>query len=399
MKPIITSLLDTDYYKFSMGQYAWKYYPNVKVKYAFKNRTSKVKLGKLIDKAELLYQLDKVRGLRFTLEELDYLRSLKIFSNGYLSYLNKLVLSPIYVGEKNGKLIIETEGLWSDAIFWETFILSIVNELYCEQNRGGIILSGDIELDEKIEILNNSTIKFVDFGTRRRFSKAWQEHVVSTLKSKIKNGNFLGTSNVYLAKKYNLNPIGTFAHELPMVIAGTEDNGLHSVAPIRKSHSTMLAKWYELYGEALSIALTDTFGTNFFFEDFKDKAKSWKGLRQDSGDPFEFGHRVIKYYKDLNVDPKNKVIIFSDGLCINKIKQLQTMFEGKIKIAYGWGTNLTNDRGVKPLSIVVKSVEANAKPLVKLSDNIAKAIGDKHTIARYKQAFGYINKYNEQTVY
>lgn len=396
--PIITSLLDTDYYKFTMGQYAWKYFPKVKVKYAFKNRTKNVQLGKLMNKTELLYQFDKVRGLRFTLEELDYLKNLGIFSNDYLSYLNNLVLPPVYIEESKGKLIIETEGLWPEAIFWETFILSIVNELYCEQNRGGIILSGNIELENKIEILNQSTIKFVDFGTRRRFSKAWQENVIATLlKNKCKG--LLGTSNVYLAKKYKLNPIGTFAHELPMVIAGTEDNRLHSVAPIRKSHSIMLNKWYELYGEFLSIALTDTFGSKFFFEDFKDKAKSWKGLRQDSGNPFEFGHKAIKYYKDLGIDPKTKIIIFSDGLDIDKIRQLQAMFEGKIKIVYGWGTNLTNDRGIRPLSIVVKSVEANGKPLVKLSDNIAKAIGDGHTLVRYKQAFGYTLKYNEPTVY
>ena len=161
----------------------------------------------------------------------------------------------------------------------------------------------------------------------------------------------------------------------------------------------MLDKWYDLYGKQLSIALTDTFGSKFFFEDFKDMAKSWQGLRQDSGDPFKFGKTAIKYYKDLGIDPKEKLIIFSDGLDIDKIRKLQAMFEGKIKIAYGWGTNLTNDRGIKPLSIVVKSVEANGKPLVKLSDNVAKAIGDKHTIARYKDAFGYTNKYNEQTVY
>ena len=275
--------------------------------------------------------------------------------------------------------------------------MSIVNELYCKQDN--VTLSGDIELSEKIKILNNSSIKFVDFGTRRRFSRGWHKHIINTLISEIKNYNLLGTSNVYLAKEYNLKPMGTFAHELPMVIAGTEDNGSHSVTPIRKSHSIMLNKWYELYGETLSIALTDTFGSTFFFEDFKDKAKIWKGLRQDSGDPFKFGHKAIKYYKDLGIDPKTKIIVFSDGLDINKISQLQNMFEGKIKIAFGWGTNLTNDRGIKPLSIVVKSVEANERPLVKLSDNLAKAIGDKHTMDRYKQAFGYTNEYNEQTIY
>ena len=393
---IIKSLLDTDYYKFSMGQYAWKYFPKVKVKYAFKNRTKDIQLGNMINTIELLSELDWVRSLRFTMEELNYLKSLKIFSNEYLSYLSKLALPPVFVEKKDGELIIETEGYWPEAIFWETYILSIVNELYCREAKQGIPLSGDIQLDVKLELANLQNIKFVDFGTRRRFSAYWHKHVIQKILEYDCSG-FLGTSNVHLAHLYNLKPIGTLAHELPMVLAGIND---YSGITLKNSHDKMLTLWEYMYGKDLSIALTDTFGTDFFFRDFTtEKAKFWKGLRQDSGDPFKFGEKAIEFYKSKGINPKEKLVVFSDGLDIKKIMALETQFKDKFITAYGWGTNLTNDRGIKPLSIVVKAVEANGRPLIKLSDNLAKAIGSKGMMKKYKEVFIYNNTYTEQPLY
>lgn len=402
MKPIINSLLDTDYYKFSMGQYAWKYFPEVKVKYAFKNRTKDIELGNCIPIDTLIEEFDNVRSLRFTFEELHYLESLGIFSKDYLSFLNKLILPPVYVKKDKGKLIIETEGTWSEAIFWETFILSIVNELYYNiaiDSKVYVpqISVGETRLWKKIDQINKIPFKFIEFGTRRRYSREWQDNVICQMLMNVKDTYFLGTSNVYLAKKYSMKPIGTLAHELPMVLAGIND---YSLEVLKASHDRMLTLWEYMYGKDLTIALTDTFGTDFFFRDFsKEKAKFWKGLRQDSGDPFEFGKKAIKFYKSVGINPKEKLIVFSDGLNIDTILKLEKAFKGKFMTTYGWGTNLTNDMGYDPLSIVVKAVEANGKPLVKLSDNLAKAIGNKKTMEKYKKVFVYDNTYTEPTLY
>lgn len=395
---IIDSLLDTDFYKFTMGQYAWKYYPDVKVKYGFINR-SKVKLGKVIDLQELIDQLDEVRELKLSMDELNYLNSLGIFSKKYLNFLSNLKMPPVYVSKEDGRLKIETEGTWCEAIFWETFILSIVNELYYREVKPKNYLDSFYNnFVPKMDRIIANPFSFVEFGTRRRFSKDIQGTLVGLLATGLQNSKALiGTSNVYLAKSYNLKPIGTMAHELPMVCAGLGD---YHIDVLKKSHNKMLQQWYYLYGEELSIALTDTFGTGFFFKDFtKEKAELWKGLRQDSGDPIEFGKKAIKFYKKYGIDPKEKLIIFSDGLVINRIYEIEKAFKGKIKTAYGWGTNLTNDVGAEPLSIVVKAIEANGRPLVKLSDNVAKALGTPKIIEKYKKAFGYKSTYEEPVYY
>ncbi len=416
MNNIITSLLDTDFYKFTMGQFAWLYYPDVKVKYAFTDRT---KDSTLLDFGvtdegivrNIIEELDAVRNLKFTLEELNYLSNLGIFSKEYLNFLSNLNLPPVYVSIKKNKLIIETEGKWSEAIFWETFILSIVNELYHRRFLNvGHIGECDRRLDTKIDKINATPFKFIEFGTRRRFSKEIQDRVLRELLAGIHNDSLLGTSNVYLAKEYDLKPIGTMAHELPMVIAGLNEAfvGVSDYSRHIIFKHCAFNNWYELCGEDLSIALTDTFGSDFFFEDFsKNQAKKWRGLRQDSGDPIGFGYKAIEFYNKHGINPKEKLIVFSDGLNINKIYKIEKEFKGKIQTAYGWGTNLTNDVGYdkncsyigKPLSIVVKAVEANGIPLVKLTDNLNKAVGDKKTIERYKKAFGYKNTYKEQLKY
>jgi len=205
-----------------------------------------------------------------------------------------------------------------------------------------------------------------------------------------------GTSNVYFAMKFDLKPIGTFAHELDMVYSGIYCG---SDEELRGSHNRVLEDWWNLYGAPLSIALTDTFGSKFFFEDMtKEQAEKWKGLRQDSGDPIEFGERAVKFYESHGIDPKTKLIVFSDGLDVFTIVKLAEHFKGRINVTFGWGTNLTNDVGFDTLSLVVKAVEANGKPLVKLSDNLAKAMGPAKVVERFKRVFGYTNTDSKECV-
>lgn len=401
---IINSLLDTDFYKFSMGYYAYKYYPDVTVKYSFTNRTKDVKLGNLINIDKLKAEIYHVSTLRFIFDELQFLRKQGIFSVEYLRFLNTLRLPPVYIRvEKNGTLIIETEGTWSEAIFWETIIISIVNEMYFNQltvenpeinvNQDIYVPNGRTNLELKIKKIDEKPFKFADFGTRRRLSHYWQGYVLERLKLNVNSKSFLGTSNVYFAKKLGLKPIGTFAHELLMIVCGINPDNM------KAHHNQALSRWYNLYGEKLSIALTDTYGTEFFFKEGLEYPDRWNGLRQDSGDPFDFASNAIDYYKNLGINPKEKTIIFSDGLDVDKIIELENSFKGYIKLAYGWGTNLTNDCGVEPLSLVMKATEANGNSLVKLSDNLAKAVGNQEEIRRYKKVFGYTNTFKETTKY
>jgi nicotinate phosphoribosyltransferase len=237
--------------------------------------------------------------------------------------------------------------------------------------------------DEKIAILKDRPdIKFSDFGTRRRFSYAWQKHVVERVATELPD-NFVGTSNIYLAHELGLKPIGTFAHELPMVYAALADKNGES--PL-DGHNRVLQDWEQAYKGDLSTALTDTFTTDFFFADFTpEQADQWKSLRHDSGDPIEFGTRVIEFYDNLGIDPQNKTVVFSDGLDIDTIVELADYFKGRINVMFGWGTTLTNDLGVKANNFVMKAVRADGMPTVKLSDAEGKHTGPADKIELYKQ--------------
>jgi nicotinate phosphoribosyltransferase len=247
--------------------------------------------------------------------------------------------------------------------------------------------TGTLRLAEKINILRaRPDITFSDFGTRRRFSRSWQEYVIRVLAQEIP-GQLLGTSNTAMAMQYGLLPMGTMAHELYMVMAGIM---AESDATIRASHNRVLQEWWEEYGWGLSIALTDTYGSDFFFRDMTTaQARAWKGLRQDSGDPLAFGEKAIAFYERHGIDPRDKLIVFSDGLDLGTIVKLADHFAGRIGVSFGWGTNLTNDLGFEALSLVIKVVEANGRRAVKLSDNLAKATGDAPDIERFKRIFGY----------
>jgi len=398
---IIQSLLDLDFYKLTMMQLVWKLHRDVPVKYAFINRTKRVPLPWHVRQTDLERELTEAGKLRLAAGERSYLESLGFFGAEFLDALSSLEPSPVRVGVEAGQYSVTVEGTWFRSILWETFILSIMNELYNRDVRSRLgqgdvdaYLGGARRLRRKLKRLKERGVGgIIEFGTRRRDSARWQRHVVEELSGHL-GRQFTGTSNVHLARTLGLRPIGTFAHELFMIYAGIHggsDEGL------RGSHGLVLRDWWQFYGEPLSIALTDTFGSKFFFRDFtEERAKSWRGLRQDSGDPFEFGERAEAYYRGLGIDPKSKTVVFSDGLDIDTVLALHERFDGRLGLAFGWGTDLTNDLGLDPLSLVVKAVEANGRPLVKLSDNKAKALGPKEEVERYARVFQYGHDYEKE---
>lgn len=398
--PIIQSLLDIDFYKFTMGHWVFKRYPDVPVRYAFTNRTARVLLADYIDEAELRRELDHVRTLRVNSSEAHYLRGTneygeRIFSEAYLQFLQKLRLPPYELARVDGTYRLEFAGAWSEAMYWETLALSIINELYYRAllerlsafERDVVLATGTLRLADKVKILRTRPdISFSDFGTRRRFSRDWQSYVVRVLAQELP-GQCLGTSNTAMAMQYGLLPIGTLAHEMFMVMAGmmADDD-----VTLRASHNRVLQEWWDEYGWGLSIALTDTYGTDFFFRDMTAaQARAWKGLRQDSGDPMAFGEKAIAFYQRHGIDPRDKLLVFSDGLDLGTMLKLADHFAGRIRVTFGWGTNLTNDLGLDALSLVIKVVEVNGRRTVKLSDNLAKATGEAQDIERYKRVFGH----------
>jgi len=396
---MINSLLDLDFYKLTMGQLAFLKFPNLKVKWEFKNRTD-INLSSIINIDDLKHEIELVRNLSKidrTREEIDYLKSLGIFNNKYLEFFKTFKLPKVKIKIIDGDFKITTSGYWKETIYWETMILSIVNELYYNSKYPTYKHDGYKLLEPKLDKIKELGIPFTDFGTRRRFSASWHEDVISYIITKdIKT--FAGTSNVYLAMKYGLKPIGTNAHELYMIAAGFWNKNLV------KSQNKITDMWWDMYGYDLSIALTDTFGTKQFFKNSKNLL-SWKGLRHDSGDPFIFGEKVIQWYLDNDIDPKTKLIVFSDGLDIDKMVKLWETFNRRIGVTFGWGTKLTNDVGFETLSIVMKVVKVISNGddkinnhLVKLSDNLNKAIGKKSDILRYKKDFEYDNLESEDLI-
>lgn len=388
-----------DYYKPTMSQLAYEKERDAEVTFTFKNRGEQ-RLVDYVDLSDLQRRFDHIQETGFSEDELKFLAEQTqangdpVFSQDYLDYVRTTELPKVWVtfDEEAQDIAIETTGDFPVVTFWETVIMSEVNEAYFEGYMKAHSLNafeaydeGDRRLTDKINILRqNPTIKFADFGTRRHFSLRWQKHVLQRLQNECPE-NLLGTSNVGLAHTLNEKPIGTFAHEMPMVYAGLADSRGQN---IRQSHNRFLQDWYELYGENLTTALTDTFGTEFFFADFTpEQAKTWKALRHDSGDPFEFGERVIEFYENLGIDPTTKTIVFSDGLDIDTIVALHTQFQGRIGNIYGWGTTLMNDLGMKPLNIVMKATHVNGTNTVKLSDNEGKHTGPEHKIKLYKQIF------------
>jgi nicotinate phosphoribosyltransferase len=407
LDPIVRSLLDTDFYKLLMLQMIWGMYPKVDATFTLINRTTSVKLAREIDEQELRDQLDHARTLRFSKKEMIWLGGntfygrKQIFEPEFLAWLADFRLPPYELKRKGDQFELEFPGPWMLTTMWEIPALSIINEL---RSRSALRDYAPFALDvpyarakaklwAKTERLKKVPgIRISDFGTRRRHSFLWQRWCVEALKEGIGDA-FTGTSNVLLAMDTDLEALGTNAHELPMVFAAlTEDE-----EELKKSPYRVLQDWQRYYGGNLLIVLPDAFGTDAFLRDAPDWIADWTGFRPDSAPPIEAGERIVAWWKKKDVDPAKKLLIFSDGLDVDTIIETYKHFEGKVRMAFGWGTNLTNDfedcaptptDRLDAISLVCKVTEANGRPAVKLSDNPEKATGDPKEIERYIKVFG-----------
>lgn len=391
-----------DYYKATMGQVEFEKHRDTIVTFELTNRGANL-LSEYVTPGELRARLEELR-CGWQPEELAYLASLTNqdggprFTGEYLDFLAENPLPPVEIGlDETGELTVATTGAWPLVTFWETVVMSELNELYFANKMAAegsslekLYTEGDYRLDEKIAKLKvYPEIKFSDFGTRRRFSYDWQKHVIERAATELPD-NFLGTSNIYLAHELGLQPIGTYAHEMPMVYGAWEQ--MHGNDPL-DGHHKMLGDWEEVYRGDLSTALTDTWTTDYFFTDFTpEQAAKWNGLRHDSGDPCEFGERVIKMYEKYDIDPMRHTIVYSDGLDVDTIVTLSERFNGRINLVFGWGTTLTNDLGVKPNNFVMKATmvalpeaPSEAQGTVKLSDAEGKHMGAPEDIELYQR--------------
>jgi nicotinate phosphoribosyltransferase len=407
LDPIVRSLLDTDFYKLLMLQMIWGMHPKVDATFSLINRATSVKLAEEIDEGELREQLDHARSLRFSKKEMIWLGGnnfygrKQIFEPEFLAWLENFQLPPYHLEKRDGQYELTFAGPWVLTSMWEIPALAIINEL---RSRSAMKVFGPFALDvlyarakakmwdktERLKMLPD--IKISDFGTRRRHSFLWQRWCVEALKEGIGEA-FTGTSNVLLAMDTDLEALGTNAHELPMVYAALANNE----DELKQSPYKVLRDWQRYYGGNLLIVLPDAFGTAAFLRDAPDWVADWTGFRPDSAPPIEGGERIIEWWRKKGQDPRSKLLIFSDGLDVDTIIETYRHFEGKVRMSFGWGTNLTNDfEGCAPIendrlnaiSLVCKVTETNGRPAVKLSDNPAKATGDKKEIARYLRIFG-----------
>jgi nicotinate phosphoribosyltransferase len=407
LDPIIRSLIDTDFYKLLMLQMIWKLYPDVHATFTLINRTTSVRLADEIDEQELRDQLDHARSLRLSKKEMIWLAGntfygrAQIFEPEFLAWLGNLQLPEYELTKRDGQYELTFHGPWMETTLWEIPALAIINEL---RSRAAMRSLGYFTLDvlyarakakmwSKVERLKELPgLRISDFGTRRRHSFLWQRWCVEALKEGI-GPAFTGTSNVLLAMDSDLEAVGTNAHELPMVIAALARNDEElAAAPYR-----VLKDWNRLYGGNLLIVLPDAFGTTSFLRDAPEWVADWTGFRPDSAPPIEGGEKIIDWWKKMGRDPREKLLIFSDGLDVDAIVDTYRHFAGRVRMSFGWGTNLTNDfagcapvkiDGLKPISIVCKVSEANGRPAVKLSDNPRKATGEPAEVERYLRFFG-----------
>lgn len=364
--PIIISLLDTDLYKFNMNQVMFHKHTDLIGEYHFKCRNKGVTwTEEMFD--EINEQIDHLCTLTFKEDELNYLRSIRFIKDDYVEFLRLWRPLRDYVKTElsdDGELSIIVKGPLFSAMQFEIYLLEIVNEVYFRIRFGYEDLrdSAKERLNAKIEAFKSGkyNFNFAEFGCRRRLSRAWQDTVVRKL---IETGHCVGTSNVYLAMKYNVKPIGTYAHEFVQMYQGI------SKIPLAYTNYYAMKDWFNEYNGDNGIALTDTLTTDLFLLDFDYlQASTYTGLRHDSGDPYEWGEKVIQHYKDLGIDPKTKTLLFSDSLDFDKAEQIYQYFKDKCKVSFGIGTYCSNDTSALPLNIVIKLQYVNGKPVAKLSD-------------------------------
>ncbi|MDB2690128.1 nicotinate phosphoribosyltransferase [Planktomarina temperata] len=412
--PIVRSLIDNDFYKLLMCQSVLRNHPKTEVTFSLINRSSDIRLAELIDEGELREQLDHVRSLSLSRGESTWMRGntfygkRQMFTPEFMDWFEALRLPDYHLEKRDGQYELTFQGSWPEVMLWEIPALAVLMEL-----RGRAVLRdmrrfelqilyarAMAKLWEKIETLRDiEDLRLADFGTRRRHSFLWQDWAVQAMTEGL-GDKFIGTSNCLIAKNRDLAAIGTNAHELPMIYSAlaSDDQAL------RQAPYDVLSDWHEEHEGNLRIILPDTYGTEGFLDNAPDWLATWTGMRIDSGDPIQGAEHAIKWWKSRNEDPSQKLLIFSDGLDVEKIAKLHRLFAGRVRVSFGWGTLLTNDfrglvpnDGLKPFSLVCKAVSANGKPTVKLSDNPNKAMGPADEIARYKRVFE-VGRQNPQSV-
>ncbi len=382
---IIKSILDNDLYKFTMQYAVIELFPRAIVRYEFIDRGDTVYPQGFADK--LKREVAKMSQLHLTPDEMEFFeKKCPYLPPTYFDFLKGYRYDPteVHIDQDGGKLKVSVEGFWYRTILWEVPLMALISELYFKETNSQPYLDSEIVkiVEDKAKLYNSLGITYADFGTRRRFSLYNHDLVVSSL-AKFGKPAFVGSSNVYLAYKYNLTPIGTHAHEWFMFHAAKFG--------FQIANQLALQNWANVFQGELGIALADTFTSKAFFRVFDTKlAKLFDGVRQDSGDPIEFTKMAIEHYQKLRIDPKSKVIIFSDSLNPDKVKKIVEFAKGKIKVSFGIGTNFTNDVGVKPLNIVIKMTAAKPHGFdwistVKLSDTKGKYTGDPQMIEIVKK--------------
>ena len=382
--PIITSLLDTDLYKFNMNQVMFHKHTDLCGRYVFKCRNKNVRFTQeMLD--EINAQIDHLCTLTFQEDELDYLRSIRFIKNDYVEFLR--LWHPIrdyvtaWLGEN--ELHVEVEGPLFSAMQFEIYLLEIINEVYFrmhpDHTYGALLASARGIAHDKIWNFKSGkyTFKFAEFGCRRRLSREWEDELIGMF---VANGikNMVGTSNVYLAKKYGLTPIGTYAHEYVQMYQGIDK------IPLAYTNYYALKDWYNEYKGDNGTALTDTVTTDLFLLDFdRSMCNNFTGGRHDSGDPYEWGEKVIAHYQQYGIDPKTKTLLFSDSLNFDKAQALYDHFKDRTKVSFGIGTFVSNDTIADPLNIVIKLQRVNGKPVAKLSDSPGKTMCQDENYVQY----------------
>lgn len=398
---IIHSLLDTDLYKFTMMQVVLHHFPGARVEYRFKCRNPGVDLAQFA--SQIREEVRSLCSLQFRDAELAYLRAMRFIKSDFIDFLGLFRLNEKYINiipQPSGELEIRIQGPWLHTILFEIPVLAIVNEVYFRNTQKRPDLDeGRRRLETKIAQLQEAglgDLKIADYGTRRRFSKDWHEEVLRTLNARLgavtsppsasqpggRLPQLAGTSNVLYAMKLGLIPLGTMAHEYLQAC--------QALGPrLRDSQIFGFESWAREYRGDLGIALSDVYGMSAFLRDFDLYfCKLFDGARHDSGDPFHWGERMIAHYLANRVDPRTKTLIFSDGLTVPRTIELYQQFRGRCQLAFGIGTNLTNDLGYEPLQIVIKMIRCNDQPVAKLSDTPSKNMcEDEKYLAYLRQVF------------
>ncbi len=413
--PPVQSLMDIDFYKFTMGQFIHRFYPDHEVTFKLIVRDKNVRLWKYVDLDQLRQSFEYVQSLAMRKTDIYYLRGMDLydkylFKDEYLEFLSKLRLSGYKLERVDGTIEITFTSRWAEVSYWETIALAIISELYyrgvmkemSEEDVHDLYTVADNKLQMNLlEIKKHPAIRFADFGQRRRNGFLWQKYAVGEA-SRVLGPQFVGTSNTWMAFHYDFNPMGTNAHELPMVVTALQD----SDDAMRAAQYEVLKQWEEIHGVGLRIFLPDTYGSTQFFQNAPTRLLDWKGQRQDSGDPIAEINRYKSWLKLHGVDPKERLTIPSDGLDVPEMKSITSNVAGSHLISFGWGTLFANEmRGVvpgnddmRPFSMACKVVSVDGRPCVKLSNDISKATGPKDEIARYLRIFGGQNRTERSVV-